>query len=348
MIKNNNSIGILGAGMSGLWLSKIIKEHDPLTEVIIYEKTSKFGGKFQLDNGFFTGAEQIHFKNYTFYNYVKVLLKSKNLNINKLTYKLNNPIIISDIENINNSDYIKMIYQLDDLSDAVKIIFLCHEYAMELEDINKNALKIEINSLNKRLGTESYIITKKLYNLIINDLTYNLDIKYSYKKNSIKNHNAIVNAYVPKKYLKYLYPAIKIFFKSKELMKVYNNISDNYIYCKNKYITVCELWRNEDYFTIFATASRSDKLNKLKNMELKKFIQDMIKDIFNFDIILTKIYKKYWKNAYHYPNMIDKNIFKENKYSCGEWLSPIFDASLNSAMNSAEDVLNQLIDDKIL
>jgi len=237
-----------------------------------------------------------------------------------------------------------MIYQLDDLSDEKKIFFLCHEYAMELEDINKNALKIEINSL----GTDSYIITKKLYYLIINDLTSNLNIKYSYKKNSIQNHNAIVNAFVPKKYLKYLYPAIKIFFRSKKLMNIYNNISDNYIYCKNKYITVCELWRNEDYFTIFATASRSDKLNNLSKNELIKFIKNMINDIFNFDLKIKKIYKKYWKNAYHYPNMIDKTFFKENKYSCGEWLSPIFDASLNSAMNSAVDTFNQLIHDNIL
>lgn len=341
------SIGILGAGMSGLYLAKKIKEYNSFIEVIIYEETDKLGGKFRLENGYLIGAEQVHYKNYSFYNYIQNLLKIKNIDINKVLIKLNEPIIISNNKNIQNSDYIEMINNLDYLSDDIKTIFLCHEYSMELEDIDKDALNIEISNLDKKLGTESYIITKTLYNLIINDLTDNIKIEYLYDKNNIKNHDLIVNAYVPNEYLKYLNPAIKIFFKNKKLLKIYN-ISNTYLYCKDKNISVCELWRNEDYFTIFATSSRSVKLNNLNNFELKFFIKNMIKDIFNCDIIVKKVYKKYWINSYHYPNMTDKNKFKKNKYSCGEWLSPIFDASLNSAINSAEDVLKELINDKII
>jgi hypothetical protein len=342
----NSSIGILGGGMSGLWLAKKLKEYNPKIKVIIYEKENIIGGKFILENGFLTGAEQIHFENYFFYNYVKNLLIDKD--INKYIYKLKEPIIFSKNKNIKNSDFIRMINSLDELSFDEKTIFLCHEYSMELKNIDKQALRIEIDSLNKKLGTESYIISKKLYKLIIKDLTKNLEINFKYNKKNIKNHNAIVNAYIPKSYLTNIYPCIKIFFRNKELLNVYNNISDNYLYCMDHILPVCELWRNEDYFTIFATASRADILNNLDNKELKNFIEKMILNIFNLEINIKNVYKKYWKHGYHHPNLLDRDQFKENRYSCGEWLSPIFDASINSAMSTAETTLKQLIDDKVI
>jgi len=131
-----------------------------------------------------------------------------------------------------------------------------------------------------------------------------------------------------------------------ELLKKTNNEKkmkqcDSYLYCGEN-VDVCEFWKNGDNFSIFATASRADVLNSFTVFEINKFIEEMVLDIFKIKISVQKVYKKYWTYGYHYPSMKDKTKYKKGKYSCGEWLSPKFDATISSAIDSAEKTFRDL------
>jgi hypothetical protein len=344
--KPTKSIGIFGAGISGLWLANLIKKNHPNTEVIIYEKTDKIGGRFVFENGFFLGAEMMHFKSTYFYNYVMDLLaRNKISDINSMLVKLNHPKLFCDELKKSNLNYNVSINHLNSLSDKEKIVLVCHDFCMNLKDIDQNALLHEAHTVDESFGGINHIIKKKLHKLIMKDLVRkDVEIICSYNKSQVKNHDLIVYTYPPKKFKEKNYSAMKIFFKSKKLSKVMER-TDDFYYCeKNKYgIDVCELWRNEDYFVIFSTADRSKKLNSLTEKELAEFIQHVIERIFELKIKIKIAYKKYWDYGYHYPCSKNKQIFKETEYSCGEWISKNYDATLSGAMFTARELFNKLV-----
>jgi hypothetical protein len=212
---------------------------------------------------------------------------------------------------------------------------------MNLNDIEVEALKIDVENSDEILEDSDFIVTTKLYKMIMRDLTeQNFKTVCSYKKEDVRRHDATVFAYPPKLFTKTQHSAIKLCFRNYDL-KCKMKQCDSYLYCGES-VDVCEFWKNGDNFSIFATASRADVLNNFTVSEIKKFIEEMVLDIFKIKISVENVYKKYWKYGYHFPSMKDKTKYKKGKYSCGEWLSPEFDATISSAIDSAEKTFRDL------
>jgi len=311
-----NKIAIKGAGVSGLWLSKCIKEHNKNIYIDIFEKNNKIGGRFQKENNLLLGAEIIHGEKSPFYNYVK--------KFNYDLIQLNDPIIISKSKYNN------------------KLID-CHEYCMNIENYNNKIIKKEQKYWENNNGNNNYLIDNKLYDLIINDLSsYSNNIFLNNKLLNNSNYDLIINAYTPDKFIKKQYSAIKLFIEVDDLLNYWNR-HDSYIYINNT--NIIELWKTEfnNKFVIFATANRADLINEIyKNKSLDIYVKTIFNDIFNKNINVNRINVKYWSYGYHYPSNINKINFKENNFSCGEWIDSNNDSSINGAINTANKLFNKL------
>ena len=202
---------------------------------------------------------------------------------------------------------------------------------------------------NWRSGENNYFINNKLYDLIINDLSQNLDniiLNYNEETKILDNYDLIINTFPPNKFTELQNSAIKIFVKTNLILDFWD-ISTPYIYGKRYMnIDVVELWKNEksDTFTIFATAERSDNLNNLyKSNNLQKYIEYIFKDIFNKDIEIIDTYVNFWEYGYHFPSNINKKDYLENELSCGEWISDKYDCSLSGSIETAINLSKKII-----
>jgi hypothetical protein len=330
-------IAIKGAGISGLWLSKCLKEHDPNIIIDIYEISDKIGGRFIKENNYLSGAELIHGEKSILFNYVK--------KFNVDLKKMNNPIIISD-EKIFGDNYFDSIKKINLIKDIEKTILINHEYCMNKENFEEDKLLEE--QLKWKDGEDNFRINTELYSLIINDLLqYQNNIFLNYDNSSLLNdYDFIINAFPPENYIKTQNSAIKIFIKTNISLDFWNSQTP-YLYGKNYMnVEVIELWKNENIntFVLFATANRANKLNDIyKSNNLNDYIKFIFKDIFEKDIEVMDIFVKYWNYGYHYPSSLNKNEYITNELSCGEWLSDNYNCTLSGAIETSIKLSEKII-----
>ena len=146
-------------------LAKLLKSggcHD----VDIYEKSDQLGGRFRLkkigDDQIFTGAEFVHGEESLLYNFIE-------------EYKLIDELVEVDLEvmadvPLQSTNQITASTNFNELSDKEKVIMVCHELCMNIENIDKECIDIE--NENWDCGEKNYLMNPKIYNTIMNDLFY--------------------------------------------------------------------------------------------------------------------------------------------------------------------------------
>ena len=323
-------VSINGSGMAGLILAKLLKENGNY-EVDLYEKTNKLGGKFStklVDNNYiFNGAEYVHGEKSLMYD----LIKSYNLLDELIEIECK---VITNIE-LKTTNQVLASTNINDISDDEKIIMICHEFCMDIENIDYECIDIE-NS-NWTCGEKNYLINDKIYSTIMNDLQkYPDNIYYNstIEADDINNYDFCINAYAPNNFTKLCHSAIKIFFKIDDIAW---DKTQSILFAKNIMdIDVVEIWKNGLYFVLFATASRAIKINNLldKHTYIKLVMEDILKKSVNISIIDIN----FFEYGYHYPF---KKIIPNNY--CGEWTSDVFDSSLSGAIQSAYNMYNYII-----
>ena len=276
----------------------------------------------------FTGAEFIHGENSLMFD----LCKKYNLD-NELVQV--NQKIITNLH-LQTEEQSEASDKIMDISDDEKIILICHELCMDIENIDLESIKIENDNWN--CGNNNYLINHKIYSTIMNDLkTYPDNIYYNMGEINEKDtteYDFTVNAYTPDNFIKLCHPAIKIFFT------IDNTDGDNTLSIllgeKIMDIEVVEIWKNGNYFVLFATASRAIKINNLINKN--EYINLIMEKILDKSDINSHIVDIHFHNyGYHYP--YKKNV-PENY--CGEWTSQTFDSSLSGAIKSAYDMYDYI------
>ena len=325
---NKKTICINGAGITGLILAKLLKENN--YNVDLYEKSDKLGGRFGsklVDNeNILTGAEYVHGKKSLMYKLIEEY---------DLTHELIeiNCISITDI-NLQVCNQKDASNTINNLSDFEKIVLICHEFCMDLDNLDNDSIDIE--NENWICGEENYLMNNKIYSTIINDLKKYPDNLYLLTENIDKKYDYVVNTFAPDYFIKNNHPAIKIFFKTNQIDW---NKTQSVLYGKKiMNIDVTEIWKNENIFVLFATASRAKILNNLSNKDKQLYIELVMSDILNQnDIKINIVDVFYHEYGYHYPC---KKIVPENY--CGEWTSQIYDSSLSGAIKSAYDMLDHI------
>jgi len=321
-------ICINGGGISGLMLAKLLKNNNNF-EVDLYEK-NKLGGRFNVKlinkDYIFTGAEYVHGEKSLMYELVK------NYNLSHELIEVHCEIITDfKLKEQNNCQITNSI----NINDYENALLLSHELCMNPENID--ILSINHENKNWICGDKNYLMNYNIYSTIMNDLIkYPDNIYYntSTNVNKLTNYDFIVNAYTPKKFKNLCHPAIKIFFTVENIEW---DISKSILFGKKiMNIEVVEVWKNKNFFILFATGSRAKSLNEL--VDKNQYIYLVMKDILSKDVKINIIDICFHEYGYHYPfeKIVPHNF-------CGEWTSKTFDSSLSGAIKSAHDMYEYIV-----
>ncbi len=324
---------IYGGGFAGLILAKLLKM-DGHHDVDIYETSDQLGGRFKLksigNDQIFVGAEFVHGEESLMYN----LIQEYNLVHELIEVDLE---VVSDLP-LQSTSQISASSNFCDLSDKEKVIMVCHELCMNLEDIDQECIDIEND--NWDCGEKNYLMNPNIYNTIMNDLrTYPDNIYCNAPSAGIadnENYDLTVHAYAPDSFTQLCHAAIKIFFKIDTIQ--WDNAKSILFGKQVMAVDVIEIWKNGDYFTIFATAERAEKLNNFTASEKLEYVTRVMASVCQQAVEPNIVDVQYFKYGYHYP--FRKNV--PPKF-CGEWTSQVFDASLSSAIKSAHDIYKAVI-----
>ncbi len=324
---------IYGGGFAGLVLAKLLKS-DGHYDVDIYEKSDQLGGRFRLkkigDDQIFTGAEFVHGEESLLYNFIE-------------EYKLIDELVEVDLEvmadiPLQSTNQITASTNFNELSDKEKVIMVCHELCMNIENIDKECIDIE--NENWDCGEKNYLMNPKIYNTIMKDLqTYPDNIYYNTPSDGLtdnKSYDWTIHAYAPESFTQLCHSAIKIFFR---IDSIQWETSRSILFGKELMnIDVIEIWKNGDYFTVFATAERAERLNNFTLSEKVEYVTRVMTDVCQQKVEVSVVDVQYYPYGYHYPF---RKIVPPN--CCGEWTSQVFDPSLSSAIKSAHDMYDTII-----
>jgi hypothetical protein len=320
---------IIGGGISGLTIYKLLIENNPRLNILLLEANNRIGGRiYEDENGFELGAKFIH-------GYANNITSAYNIKINKP--KINKP-------NYNNIDIINL------KSKQKKKYLNWKKHIYYTKKTIKYKLKKNANENTLRSVIADSVGTSMIKNVHLNAIEYYDDYKFNFTKiiNKFKDKDGNIkhkyNILLNNKFIKYtkLDNYYEIISKSKTVKKYkcskiifalpVSILSRLDIPFKNDF----NKW-NQNNIIINAI-----KLNKKKNNITKKIIYiPKIKNVSLYydnkkNIIYINIYDSKKTNL-EYINNISKKIldilniyrddiitnkifnWKDNKYSLGGW-----------------------------
>ena len=288
-------IEIWGAGVSGLWLARQLLRYNPslADKLTVYEKSDHVGGRFVVermgpdDDEFLTGASQVHFAHSSFSHYIQTLMAKMKVPrrqvFTEYMVPVADPVIV-----VGSRANIKRLGQRMDLqsiileANPVHDLCVAHEYCMEVRDIDRAALAVEVNFVDRTSGHGHYAITPRLYRIIMEDLSKDIHIVFgrsqtddgttdttgtATRRRDQDGKKISVQCYPPPRWAANTqYSAIKMYFhlRSNNGVHQYNVNGEVPSFLWMEGSLVVEVWPeiplDRQTYCIFATASRADHL----------------------------------------------------------------------------------------
>ena len=256
-------------------------------------------------------------------------------------------------------------------ANPVHDLCVAHEYCMEVCDIDRAALAVEVNFVDRTSGHGHYAITPRLYRIIMEDLSKDIHIVFgrsqteegttdttgtATRRRDQDGKKISVQCYPPPRWAANTqYSAIKMYFhlRSNNGVHQYNVNGEVPSFLWMEGSLVVEVWPeiplDRQTYCIFATASRADRLHSFEKGDRRRFLSKCARALFGDESVPIFLGARYWPFAYQHPSF--RNMAETvqrsggGKYMCGEWSSPVFEGSINGAINTAQNLFFKMIVD---